>query len=50
MLIVTKSGDVRMATVSVSPLTDGDGNILGVLGIARDITATKKIVGANWRR
>jgi signal transduction histidine kinase len=41
--IVTKSGDVRMATVSVSPLTDGDGNILGVLGIARDITATKKL-------
>jgi PAS domain S-box-containing protein len=41
--VVTKSGDVRTATVSVSPLTDTDGRILGVLGIARDITVTKKL-------
>lgn len=41
--IVTKWGDVRTATVSVSPLTDPDGLILGVLGIARDISATKKL-------
>ncbi|WP_447979610.1 PAS domain S-box protein [Candidatus Nitrospira bockiana] len=41
--VVTKYGDVRTATVSVSPLTDRDGRILGVLGIARDITATKKL-------
>ena len=32
-----------MATVSVSPLADPEGRILGVLGIARDITATKKL-------
>jgi PAS domain S-box-containing protein len=41
--VVTKSGEVRMATVSVSPLADPEGRILGVLGIARDITATKKL-------
>ena len=41
--VVTKAGDVRMVTVSVSPLSDADGTILGVLGIARDITATKKL-------
>jgi signal transduction histidine kinase len=32
-----------MVTVSVSPLSGPDGTILGVLGIARDITATKKL-------
>jgi PAS domain S-box-containing protein len=41
--VVTKAGDVRTVTVSVSPLTNPDGKILGVLGIARDITATKKL-------
>ncbi|HZU51847.1 MAG TPA: ATP-binding protein [Sphingomicrobium sp.] len=41
--VVTKAGDVRTATVSVSPLTDPEGRILGVLGIARDISATKKL-------
>jgi PAS domain S-box-containing protein len=41
--VVTKAGDVRTVTVSVSPLADSDGKILGVLGIARDITATKKL-------
>ncbi|MBA3754483.1 MAG: PAS domain S-box protein, partial [Nitrospira sp.] len=41
--VVTKAGDVRMVTVSVSPLSDPEGKILGVLGIARDITATKKL-------
>lgn len=41
--VMTKGGEVRMATVSVSPLTDADGHILGVLGIARDITTTKKL-------
>jgi signal transduction histidine kinase len=41
--VVTRSGQVREVMVSVSPLHDPDDGILGVLGIARDITETKKL-------
>ncbi|HEU4685672.1 MAG TPA: PAS domain S-box protein [Nitrospira sp.] len=41
--VVTRMGETRTATVSVSPLHGVDGNILGVLGIARDVTETKKL-------
>jgi PAS domain S-box-containing protein len=41
--VVTQSGQTREVTVSVSPLRDPEGEILGVLGIARDITETKKL-------
>ena len=41
--IMTRSGEVRTATVSVSPLQGSEGQILGVLGIARDMTETKKL-------
>ncbi|MES4785769.1 MAG: PAS domain-containing sensor histidine kinase, partial [Nitrospiraceae bacterium] len=40
---MTKTGETRVVTVSVSPLHDPERRILGVLGIARDITATKKL-------
>ncbi len=41
--IMTRLGEVRTATVSVSPLQGSEGQILGVLGIARDMTETKKL-------
>jgi len=41
--VVTRLGEVRTATVSVSPLHGSEGQILGVLGIARDMTDTKKM-------
>jgi len=41
--VLSRRGELRAATVSVSPLHDSDGRILGVLGIARDITDTKKL-------
>ena len=41
--VVTRLGEVRTATVSVSPLQGSEGEILGVLGIARDMTDTKKL-------
>ncbi|OQW36520.1 MAG: PAS domain-containing sensor histidine kinase [Nitrospira sp. SG-bin1] len=41
--VVTRLGDVRAVMVSVSPLQGADGEILGVLGIARDMTETKKL-------
>ncbi len=41
--VVTRSGEARLAMVSVSPLHGADGEILGVLGIARDMTETKKL-------
>ncbi|WP_455377642.1 PAS domain S-box protein [Petrachloros mirabilis] len=41
--IVTRMGEHRTAMVSVSPLHGADGEILGVLGIARDMTETKKL-------
>ena len=41
--MLCKTGKTRMVTVSVSPLCDVQGRIHGVLGIARDITETKKL-------
>ncbi|MBM4123993.1 MAG: PAS domain S-box protein [Nitrospira sp.] len=41
--VVNRTGDVRVAMVSVSPLQDAEERVLGVLGIARDITDTKKL-------
>jgi PAS domain S-box-containing protein len=41
--VLTRTGDTRTVMVSVSPLYDSDGGILGVLGIARDMTETKKL-------
>jgi PAS domain S-box-containing protein len=41
--VVTRTGEARSVMVSVSPLHGADGGILGVLGIARDMTDTKKL-------
>src|SRR5438093_3924993 len=41
--ILTKTGEPRNALVSVSPLRDNSGRIVGVLGIARDITEKKQL-------
>lgn len=41
--VVTRLGEPRTVMVSVSPLHGVDGEILGVLGIARDMTETKKL-------
>ena len=41
--VVTRTGEARTAMVSVSPLHGVEGDILGVLGIARDMTETKKL-------
>ncbi|MDR4481259.1 MAG: PAS domain S-box protein [Nitrospira sp.] len=41
--VLTKSGEPRSVMVSVSPLHGVEGEILGVLGIARDMTDTKKL-------
>ncbi|HSC55846.1 MAG TPA: PAS domain S-box protein, partial [Nitrospira sp.] len=41
--VVTRMGEPRSVMVSVSPLHGVDGEILGVLGIARDMTDTKKL-------
>jgi len=41
--ILTKTGEPRNALVSVSPLRDNGGQIVGVLGIARDITEKKRL-------
>ncbi len=41
--VLSRSGDLRAVMVSVSPLQNADGRIAGVLGIARDITDTKKL-------
>ncbi len=41
--ILTKTGEPRNALVSVSPLQDNSGRIVGVLGIARDITEKKHL-------
>jgi PAS domain S-box-containing protein len=41
--VVTRTGELRAVMVSVSPLHSAEGTILGVLGIARDMTETKKL-------
>src|SRR3989441_4198062 len=41
--ILTKTGDPHNALVSVSPLRDNGGQMVGVLGIARDITEKKRL-------
>jgi PAS domain S-box-containing protein len=41
--VLTKSGEPRSVMVSVSPLHGMEGEILGILGIARDMTDTKKL-------
>ncbi len=41
--VMSRAGEARAVTVSVSPLFDAEGRIQGVLGIARDITDTKKL-------
>jgi PAS domain S-box-containing protein len=41
--VVTRLGEPRAAMISVSPLQGAEGEILGVLGIARDMTETKKL-------
>ena len=41
--VMSPAGEARAVMVSVSPLRDPEGRIQGVLGIARDITETKKL-------
>ncbi|HXH86596.1 MAG TPA: ATP-binding protein, partial [Nitrospira sp.] len=41
--VMTRLGETRTVMVSVSPLQGVEGEILGVLGIARDMTDTKKL-------
>jgi PAS domain S-box-containing protein len=41
--VMTRLGEIRTVMVSVSPLQGVEGEILGVLGIARDMTDTKKL-------
>ena len=41
--VMSPTGEARAVMVSVSPLHDPEGRIQGVLGIARDITDTKKL-------
>ncbi|HEY3198677.1 MAG TPA: PAS domain S-box protein [Nitrospirales bacterium] len=41
--LLTGDGELRTALVSVSPLRDNNGAIVGVLGIARDITEKKQL-------
>ena len=41
--VVTRMGEPRAVMVSVSPLHDAEGRFLGLMGIARDMTETKKL-------
>lgn len=41
--VVTRMGEPRAVMVSVSPLHAAEGTLAGVLGIARDMTETKKL-------
>jgi PAS domain S-box-containing protein len=41
--VVTRTGEPRVVMVSVSPLQGVEGTIFGVLGIARDMTETKRL-------
>jgi len=41
--VKTKGGEIRNTVISTSPLKDADGSIIGLLGIARDITERKRL-------
>ena len=41
--VVTRTGEPRAVMVSVSPLYGAEGAILGLMGIARDMTETKRL-------
>ncbi|MBI5410684.1 MAG: PAS domain S-box protein [Nitrospirae bacterium] len=41
--VMSRTGEARAVMVSVSPLRDAEDRVLGVMGIARDITETKKL-------
>lgn len=41
--VVTRTGERRVVVVSLSPLYGAGGETLGVLGIARDMTETRKL-------
>lgn len=41
--VMSRGGETRSVLVSVSPLTNDDGAVAGVLGIARDITDRKSM-------
>jgi PAS domain S-box-containing protein len=41
--VVTRTGEPRAVMVSVSPLYGAEGVILGLMGIARDMTETKRL-------
>jgi len=41
--IFNKNGEIRNVVISSSPLRDENGDIMGLLGIARDITEQKRI-------
>ncbi len=41
--VISRTGEARTVMVSVSPLCNPEGHILGVLGIARDMTETKRL-------
>ncbi len=41
--VLARTGEARTVMVSVSPLSNAEGRILGVLGIARDMTETKRL-------
>ncbi|MEK7306191.1 MAG: PAS domain S-box protein, partial [Nitrospirota bacterium] len=43
MEILTKAGDIRYTTINASPLRDKEGKIIGILGIARDITEKRRL-------
>ncbi|MBI5747363.1 MAG: PAS domain S-box protein [Nitrospirae bacterium] len=43
MEILTKAGDIRYTTINASPLRDKEGKIIGILGIARDITEKRHL-------
>ena len=47
--VLTQSGEPRSVMVSVSPLHGVEGDILGVLGIARDMTETKRLEATDQK-
>ncbi|GDX89360.1 hypothetical protein LBMAG45_12160 [Nitrospirota bacterium] len=46
--VVTRTGERRAVVVSLSPLYGAGGETLGVLGIARDMTETRKLEQQIW--